>query len=128
MDAISPIEFDEVQEEARYGHMRAEPRDSMLLLAIMRRAAGTDIQVKVRNLSSGGLMAETPSGFLRGESVEVELRGIGIVTGKVAWMANGRVGMTFDWPVDHKLARKPVTGGPQPQLVKTQKTMWRPGF
>jgi len=127
MDAFTPTPAED-DDDARYACMRAEPRDSMFLLAVMRRQNRPEVPVKVRNLSSGGLMAETPSGFLRGEPVEVELRGIGLVTGKVAWVASGKVGVSFDWPVDPKEARKPVTGGPQPSLVKVATTMWRPGF
>jgi len=116
-------------EATAFGHLRAEPRDSMFLMAVMRRPGGTDVTVKIRNLSSGGMMAESPSNFLRGEAVEADLRGIGIVTGKVAWTAGGRVGVTFDASIDPRLARKPVaTAGPQPQLVKPSRSMWRPGL
>jgi hypothetical protein len=43
-----------------------------------------------------------------GEPVEVEVRGLGVVAGKVAWIENGRIGITFDTEVDPKAARKPV--------------------
>ncbi|WP_420142051.1 PilZ domain-containing protein [Sphingomonas sp.] len=115
-------------EDARYAHLRSEPRDSMFLMATMRRAGGPDVTVKVRNLSGGGLMAESPVTFLRDERVEVELRGIGTVAGRIAWFAAGRLGIAFDTPVDPRLARKPVTGNPQPQLVQASRTMWRPGI
>lgn len=100
----------------------------MLLMATMRRPGGPDVQVKVRNLSGGGMMAESPVGFGRGELVEADLRGIGLVSGKIAWTAGGRIGIAFDRAVDPALARKPVTGGPQPQLVKASRSMWRPGL
>jgi hypothetical protein len=116
-------------EDVRYAHMRAEPRDSMFLMATMRRSAGgPDVPVKVRNLSGGGLMAESATGFMRGDAIEVELRGIGTVTGRIAWTAGGRLGVAFDAPVDPRLARKPVTGQPQPQLVRASRAMWRPGI
>ncbi|NIJ07668.1 hypothetical protein FHS31_001264 [Sphingomonas vulcanisoli] len=115
-------------DEARFESLRADQRDSMLLMATLRRANGTDIAIKVRNLSSGGLMAEVPVSLHREESVEVDLRGIGIVPAKVAWAAGGRAGLAFDHAVDHKLARKPVAGGPQPQLVRVSRDMWRPGL
>lgn len=118
----------EAADEARFESMRAEPRDSMLLMATLHRASGETVQIKVRNLSAGGLMAETPTGLLKDEAIEVELRGIGLVPGRVAWVAGGRVGLSFAHTVDHKLARKPVTGGVQPQLVKASKTIWRPGL
>jgi hypothetical protein len=45
-----------------------------------------------------------------GEAVIVEVRGIGVVPGKVAWVSGGRIGITFDETVDPHLARKPVAG------------------
>lgn len=115
-------------EEARFESVRASPRDSMFLLATLRRPGGPDIAIKVRNLSQGGMMAEGAASFSRGEAIEAELRGIGTVSGQVAWTAGGKIGVAFDQEVDPKLARKPVTGNPQPQLVKAAKSMWRPGL
>jgi hypothetical protein len=115
-------------DDARFESMRSEPRDSMFLMAAMRRPGGTDVQVKVRNLSSGGMMAESPVNFSRGDVIEADLRGIGAVQGKIAWTAGGRVGVQFDAPIDPRLARKPVSGNPQPQLVKPSRTMWRPSI
>lgn len=113
---------------AGFESLRSEPRDSMFLMAAMRRAGGSEVMVKVRNLSPGGMMAESPVNFSRGELVETELRGIGVVAGKVAWNAGGRVGVQFDSPVDPRLARKPVGTAPQPNLVKASRTMWRPSI
>ncbi len=125
-ESVSP----DVQEDedARYADVRSEPRASMFLMAILRRAGGPDVSVKVRNLSSGGLMAESPVTFLRGDAIQVELRGIGQVDGKIAWIAGGRLGIAFDAPVDPRSARKPVGGNPQPQLVKPSRAMWRPSI
>jgi hypothetical protein len=117
---------DAADADAQFQSMRSEPRDSMFLMAVMRRSGGADVTVKVRNLSPGGMMAESPVNFTRGEAIEAELRGIGVVTGKIAWSAGGRVGVQFDTTVDPRLARKPVGGNPQPQLVKASRTMWRP--
>jgi len=119
---------DDKTDETQFEHLRAEPRDSMFLLAVVRRPGGPDVQVKVRNLSSGGMMAECPASFGRGEAVEADLRGVGLVGGKIAWTAGGRIGVAFERAIDPALARKPVTGGPQPQLVKASRSMWRPGL
>ena len=115
-------------DNARFESMRAEPRDSMFLMAVVRRAGGTDVTVKVRNLSSGGMMAESPVNFSRADAIEIDLRGLGTITGKIAWTAGGRVGVQFDAIIDPRLARKPVSGSSQPQLVKASRTMWRPGL
>lgn len=121
-----PNEMDDA--DAQFEHLRAEPRDSMFLMAAVRRVGGTDVSCKVRNLSAGGMMAESPVGFSRGDAIEVDLRGIGIITGKIAWTAGGRIGVQFDAPIDPRLARKPVGGNPQPQLVKPSRAMWRPAL
>ena len=119
---------DETQEDQQFGHLRAEPRDSMFLMAEMRRPGGGAVTVKVRNLSPGGMMAECPISFSRGETIEAELRGIGPVGGRIAWTAGGRIGVAFDRPIDPRLARKPLGAGPQPQLVKASRSMWRPSL
>ena len=100
----------------------------MLLLATLSRANGEDVAIKVRNLSAGGMMAECTVSLSRDEQISIELRGIGAVAGRIAWMAGGKIGVAFEREIDPKLARKPVTGNPQPQLVKAAKSMWRPGL
>ena len=55
-----------------------------------------------------GLMAEFDQPVSIGEPVEMTLRGIGVVTGHIAWAAEGRVGVALDQPIDPMKARKPV--------------------
>jgi hypothetical protein len=98
----------------------------MFLLATVRKPRGVDVAVKVRNLSPGGMMAECPSGFVRGETVQADLRGIGTVTGKVAWTASGRIGIQFDEPVDHRRARVKLGEGPKPPVLQHRANTWRP--
>jgi len=84
-------------------------RDSLFLKANLKFVDGDDCgEVRIRNLSAGGLMAEAPIRAKRGDKVELELRNIGQVTGYVAWVAQGRFGVAFDYAIDPKLARKPV--------------------
>ncbi len=91
---------------------RNEKRDSLFLTAQFRVFGSKDEwQVRVRNLSAGGLMAELPDSLAIGTPVEVEVRGIGWILGRIAWAAAGRVGIAFERPIDPKMARKPVTGG-----------------
>ncbi len=99
---------------------RHENRDSLFLVAQFRVAGTRQAeQVRVRNLSAGGLMAEVSSPIVQGTAVEMEVRGIGWITGKIAWYAAGRVGVAFDQMIDPSLARKPVGGGTQtPVYVK----------
>jgi hypothetical protein len=78
---------------------RGTGRDSLLLKAILRFPSSKDErEVRIRNLSAGGLMAEAPTRVARGEKIEVNLRNIGWISGSVA----------FDHPIDPADARKPV--------------------
>ncbi|MCT8000599.1 PilZ domain-containing protein [Sphingomonas sanguinis] len=91
---------------------RAGQRDSLLLMAQMTLSGDTaPREVRVRNISEGGLMAELPVAVEIGAPIMVDLRGIGPVSGRVAWCTQGRIGVAFDRPIDPKLVRKPVGGG-----------------
>lgn len=87
-------------------------RDSLFLMANLRvKGIGETLSVRVRNLSPGGLMAELPDPVVPDCAVEVEVRGIGWVPGRVAWQTEGRAGIAFDREIDPRRARKPVGGG-----------------
>jgi hypothetical protein len=87
----------------------ARGRDSLLLVAQLRPLGGTrTLQVRIRNLSAGGLMAELPQPLVPDSAVEIEVRGIGWIAGRVAWQTEGRAGIAFDRAIDPQLARKPI--------------------
>ena len=89
---------------------RSGSRDSLMLTAMLRLAeSAPPIQVRVRNLSSGGLMAEYAGPARSGDAIDVEVRGIGWMNGHVAWVTDGRIGIAFNAPIDPLLARKPVS-------------------
>jgi hypothetical protein len=91
---------------------RQRSRDSLFLTAKLGFAGSTDLrEVRVRNLSDGGMMAEVDRVVDVGTAVSIELRGIGAVSGKVAWCTEGRVGIAFDMKIDPQKARKPVGQG-----------------
>ena len=118
MDQFSHDQFADITEDG--AHNRQDSRDSLFLMADLRvPGAGTQIPVRVRNLSMGGLMAEYPQGLSQGLAVEVDVRGIGWVPGRVAWSAAGRIGIAFNSHIDPMLARKPVgQGATTPVFVK----------
>lgn len=119
MDQLSADRFDSVENEA--GEPRVQLRESMFLGARFRvPPAPAPIEGRVRNISAGGLMAELPRDLPTGTPVEVEVRGLGWIAGRVAWAAHGRLGIAFDEPVNPQLARKPVTGrrGPEAMIVR----------
>ena len=98
---------DELDESHRTGQ-----RDSLLLMAPMTIGDETTTrEVRVRNISEGGLMAELPFPVEIGTPVRFDLRGVGLIGGRVAWCTSGRVGVAFDRAIDPKLVRKPVGGG-----------------
>lgn len=98
---------------------RSGSRDSLLLTAQFRVDNGEVVQARVRNLSSGGLMAEYTAPVEAGAPVEIEVRGVGWVKGRIAWATDGRVGVAFDIEIDPMLARKPVGKGAQtPHFAK----------
>ena len=84
-------------------------RDSLFLMADAR-IDGLEGQhrIKVRNLSSGGMMGEGPVRVARGAIVEVDIRNVGWVEGSVAWVQGNRFGVAFRDEIDPKLARAPV--------------------
>lgn len=102
-------------------HQRTENRDSMFLQARLVRDAGPDVNLRVRNLSAGGMMAETDQVFVVGESLRLELRTIGIVDARIAWVAPPRIGIAFDRPVDPKLARKKPLQSPGSSMLLVSK-------
>ena len=89
-------------------------RDSQFLLAKLKvegDTSGAEYRVKVRNLSSGGMMAEGAVKVARGARVSIELRNIGWVDGSVAWKADDRFGIAFIEEIDPKLARANAPNG-----------------
>ena len=90
-------------------HVREAVRDSLLLVAVLSLREGEEEHnVRIRNLSSGGLMADGVPELATGAEIWVSVRGIGKVAGKVAWKTAERIGVSFHNPVDPQRARKPV--------------------
>jgi hypothetical protein len=82
---------------------RGQTRNSLLAKAVLRYpGTNEEREVRVRNISSGGLMADAPVRAGRGESVELKLKNIGWISGKIAWIAESRFGVAFDHPIDPK--------------------------
>jgi len=105
--------FDTSEESAEAAaKARNAARDSMLLSAPLRRVNAPvrhPVTLRIRNLSAGGMMAECSEPVATGEQVVLELRGIGEVTGSVAWCHDGRIGIPSHTPIDPRLTPKPVT-------------------
>jgi len=90
-------------------------RDSLFLMAKIKvegDTSGLEHRVKVRNLSSGGMMAEGDIKVARGAIVSVELRNIGWVEGSVAWRQDSRFGIAFLEEIDPRNARAQMQADP----------------
>lgn len=100
---------------------RAQRRDSLLLRAEVRSLDGHGaITAIVRNLSAGGMMAEHDFVYPIDTRVEVQLRNLGAVAGRVAWTVENRMGIAFDREINPAAARKPMlkTSNPAPKRGK----------
>jgi len=100
---------DSIRDDTFSSAKRKMNRDSLLLKAVLRFSSSQEErEVRIRNLSAGGLMAEVPNGPSRGERIDVKIQNIGWVGGHVAWAIDGRIGVAFDKVINPKDARIPV--------------------
>lgn len=112
MDGMGRVITEDATAEAAAGN-RTRKRDSLFLSARLQiDGDGVTHEVRVRNLSTGGLMAELDRVIEPGTPVALEMRGLGKMTGTVAWCTHGRLGIAMDRPIDPARARKPVGAGP----------------
>ena len=109
---------------------RVNVRDSLFLAATLRKdGMPGEEAVRVRNLSAGGMMVDCSMELARGDRIEISLRGIGIIKGRVAWREASRLGVSFDDQIDPMLARKPVGSGGSEALPYRQPVSGRrPGL
>jgi PilZ domain len=95
---------------------RDKSRESIFLGAVVH--IGDEKQsrnVRVRNISSGGMMIDLPGPQPRGLLVVAEMKGIGEVRGQIVWSTENRAGIAFEKVVDPKLARHtPPPAPPMP--------------
>lgn len=75
-----------------------EPRSATLRSAVLH-VGGERLKVRVRNTSTGGLMAEAPPPLTGQDArVEIEFGGNLRLAGEVRWSQQGRFGVKFDQP------------------------------
>lgn len=100
---------------------RVRKRDSMLLMGTIKAAgdyARETQPIRIRNLSSTGLMAVSQLTYEEGAHVEITLRGIGTIMGEIVWVRGSRMGITFNETIDPKRARQPVVANEDDHLRK----------
>ncbi|MGB7656235.1 MAG: PilZ domain-containing protein [Novosphingobium sp.] len=95
-------------------------RDSLFVMADLRiDGIEGEERVRVRNLSAGGMMAESPTRVQRGQLVWTQLRNVGWVEGSVAWVQDGRFGVAFREEIDPMVVRAPLQPGEStPRFVR----------
>lgn len=90
-------------------------RDSLFVMAELRiDGLEGELRVRVRNLSSGGLMAEGITHAQRGQMVSINIRNVGWVEGTVAWVEADRCGIAFREEIDPLIVRAPIVAGEGP--------------
>ena len=87
-------------------------RDSLLMIADVRLdGVEGDHQVRVRNLSTGGMMAVSDVPVFVGQIAQVALPRLGWVAGRVAWKQDDRFGVAFGEEIDAASVRAPIKPG-----------------
>lgn len=105
MDSRGPVSLDE--EVAALS--RGADRDSLFMQAALTIPGHADpVLVRVRNLSAGGMLAESPARVAEGTTIEVELRNVGAVPGRIVWAGEGKFGVAFDRAVNPQAVRRQV--------------------
>ena len=105
MNSQRPISVDE--EVAALS--RGADRDSLFMQASLILPGGPDpVTVRVRNLSPGGMLVEAKVSVAQGVAVEVSLRNLEPVTGRVIWVGEGKFGLAFDRAIDPQAVRRQV--------------------
>lgn len=100
-------------------------RDSLFVMADLRiDGVPGEHRVKVRNLSSGGMMGEGSVRVARGARLSVNLRNIGWIRGTVAWVQDSRFGIAFEDDIDPLDVRAPVTNDDSRPAINRP---WLPG-
>jgi PilZ domain len=109
---------------------RDKDRESMFLLAgIVFENSTEKLNMRVRNISNGGMMVDCPVVHEKGRPLIAELKGIGAVAGRVAWSNAGKMGVAFNVEVDPKLTRQPVGVAAKTPFYSTPDTTTRrPGL
>lgn len=111
MDTAFTQGHGDVQEEALIP--RDKTRASIFLGAVV--CFGEEKQcrnVRVRNISSGGMMIDVVGPLPKGLSIVAEMKGIGEVRGRIVWSTENRAGVAFDREVDPALARHTPPAAP----------------
>ena len=117
------------EEASRGDQERGCPRiRTMLKAQIEVQGVGQPVEMLVRNLSSGGLMASSTVRVRKGEAVTVNLGRAGRVLGVIAWVDRNQFGVAFDREIDDEIAAQPVAPLIAQPILSHVGDWRRPGF
>jgi hypothetical protein len=86
---------------------RGESRDSLFLSAEVAAAGwAAPLTVRVRNLSAGGLLAESQHSVAVGTIVRIKFANTSVVGARCVWSGDKRFGVAFDHPIDPQAVRR----------------------
>lgn len=88
--------------------VRELDRDSLFMQGVLQAEGLQPITIRVRNLSAGGMMADFSGNLPKGAPLTVELRNLGQISGRVAWVADAQIGISFDTMIDPQAVRRPI--------------------
>ena len=113
--SAEPHETNDAQGDAQVASVREAARDSIFLAASVWFApGGPRHETRVRNISAGGMAVDFSQARPVGSSIFAEVKGIGEVTGVVAWSTPKRLGIRFAQEIDPEAARYRPTAMPIP--------------
>lgn len=96
--------FENVTEDGP-GQLPREKRYSVFLRGVIGRAGSRNrMPLIVRNISAHGLRGECAYPPSIEDEVEIDLPGLGAISGHVRWDGNDAFGVEFDGPIDPTLA------------------------
>jgi hypothetical protein len=117
-------------ENAASRGLRNESRDSLFLGAMLEVAGGMHpVNIRVRNLSRSGLMAEATATYGIGTEVTLTFKSIPPISGRVVWVSDGRMGIALNEEIDPRRVRQVITGtqDPTPDFLRVPASR-RPGL
>ena len=86
---------------------RVAARDSLFLQAEVAIADWPEpVIARVRNLSPGGMLAESAHRVLEGTVMQLSLPNIGAVAARCVWSGEGRFGVAFDHDIEPQAVRR----------------------
>jgi hypothetical protein len=109
---------------------RTQARESIFLSAsVTFETQSSAVTVRVRNISSGGMMVDSSHPVAPGSALVADIKNVGRVKGRVAWCTDNRMGIAFDREIDPRTARVKVGGDSrEPIYAKPPTPGRRPGI